>query len=90
VHGAVLLLVDSREGLIGTLSPSERCQAVVAANAGVITALGGYFAQPKPPERPAAATPGADVERRDPLSWVAWEEHKQRRLRRIGGDDQVA
>jgi hypothetical protein len=90
VHGAVLLLVDSREGLIGTLSPSERCQAVVAANAGVIAALGSYFARPKPLERPAAATQGADVEPRDRLSWVAWEEHKQRRLHRIGGDDQVA
>jgi hypothetical protein len=89
-HGAVLLLVDSREGLIGTLSPTERCQAVVTANGGVIVALGRYFARPKPLEPLAAATQGANAEPRDPLSWVAWEEHKQRRLHRIKGDDQVA
>ena len=40
----VILLVDGREGLVGTLTPVNRCQAVVSANQALVSTLGEYFA----------------------------------------------
>ncbi len=45
----VLLLIDGREALVGTLEPAERCQAITSANKALAAALDGYFAQQMSP-----------------------------------------
>jgi len=81
----ILLLVDDHEALVGTIIPPDHCQAVVTANAALVAAVQGYFAQQR------FAQPLAPVtNQRGPLDWVAWEERKQRRLRQRPDDGRVA
>jgi sugar-specific transcriptional regulator TrmB len=91
----ILLLVDDREALAGTLTPAGRCQAVVSANPALVSALTGYFAQQSQVENlaPPTSTVGVSTRQNDQqsqLDWVAWEDRKQRRLWRPGTDDRVA
>lgn len=86
----ILLLVDGREALVGSLTPPDRCQAVVTTNAALVTAVGGYFAHQTPARESALAASITDTDRRDPLDWVAWEERKQRRLQQQSDDGRVA
>jgi sugar-specific transcriptional regulator TrmB len=73
----VLLLVDDREGIVGTLAPAERAQAVASANPGFVAILARYCAPPLVFNalRTAEATAATQ-----PLDWLDWEERKQRRL----------
>jgi transcriptional regulator TrmB len=86
----VILLVDGREGLVGTLAPANRCQAVVSANEALVASLHEFFAGQAQREvaAPSAVTAGDQEEGR--LNWVAWEDRKQRRLWSLNTADRVA
>jgi sugar-specific transcriptional regulator TrmB len=85
-----LLVVDDREGMVGTLTPAERCQAVVSANPGFVAALVRCCAprlafnsayNPDPAQASRAA---------QPLEWLDWEERKQRRLLSAQSENRIA
>lgn len=83
----VILLVDGREALAGTLSPAAHSQAVVTANPALALAIRGACAgEPAASMRLAepAATGG------DRLDWLAWEARKQQRLQRSADGGRVA
>jgi sugar-specific transcriptional regulator TrmB len=89
----IMLLVDDREALAGTLTPVGHCQAVVSSNQAIVTALGMCFAQQSPVEilRPvSSAEPVQQGNQSNQLEWIAWEERKQRRLWRLSSDNRVA
>jgi sugar-specific transcriptional regulator TrmB len=74
-----LLVADEREGLVGTLDPGQRAQAVASANPGFLAVLARYIT-PQPAvnrERAAAAEPARAT---PPLDWLDWEQRKQRQL----------
>jgi sugar-specific transcriptional regulator TrmB len=77
---AVLLLIDDREALAGTLAPADRAQAVISTNPGFVAILGGAFA----PQRAVASAQGvatsAPAKETPELAWLDWEQSKQRRL----------
>ncbi len=94
----ILLLVDDREALAGTLTPAGHCQAVVSANPALVAALAGYFAQQPQIENlanlaPLTSTVGVSTRQNDQqsqLDWVAWEDRKQRRLWSLDSGNRVA
>ena len=86
----ILLLVDDREALAGTLAPADRCQSVVSANRALISALSHYFGQQLSVEEPTPVTSTVTTGQSDQLDWVAWEDRKQRRLWSPGTDNRVA
>jgi HTH-type transcriptional regulator, sugar sensing transcriptional regulator len=76
----VLLVADGREGLVGTLAPAERAQAVASANPGFVAALARFFAAQSlfaPPHSAEVAVPTRETQ---PLDWLDWEQRKQRGL----------
>jgi sugar-specific transcriptional regulator TrmB len=72
----LLLVIDEREGLVGTLTPADRAQAVASANRAFVATLGRSFDY----RRLVVPTQAAEPQ---PLSWLDWEQHKQRRLLNI-------
>ena len=89
----IMLLVDNREVLAGTLTPAGHCQAVVSSNRAIVTALSMFFALQSPVEiaRPASsAEPVPQDDQSNQLEWIAWEERKQRRLWHLSSDNRVA
>ena len=86
----VILLVDGREGLVGTLTPVNRCQAVVSANQALVSTLGEYFARQVHREFAAPVALTAVDQQESQLNWLAWEDRKQRRLWSLNTGDQVA
>ncbi len=83
----VLLLIDGREALVGTLEPAERCQAITSANKALAATLDGYFAQQMSPVH-IISSGGAQQDER--LDWVAWENRKQRRLWSLSTSNRIA
>jgi sugar-specific transcriptional regulator TrmB len=77
---AVLLVVDDREALVGTLAPADRAQAVVSTNPGVVAFLAGSFTARRGSASTQQAVSGAAVRDTPALAWLDWEQHKQRRL----------
>lgn len=78
---AVILLVDGRDALAGTLMPPTHCQAVVSANPALRLAIRGACAgQPAPTIR-LAQPASADSDR---AGWLDWEARKHQQLRRSG------
>ena len=74
----LLLLVDQREALVGTLTPNDSSQAIVSSNEALLAALNGYFTHQQVVRTSAAPT---SVQRESQeADWVAWEERKQRHL----------
>jgi hypothetical protein len=77
---AILLVVDELAGLVGTLAPASDCQAVSSANSAFVIAVNRCFIS----HRLATPIQGAETNPRSPetrpLSWLDWEERKQRRL----------
>lgn len=75
----VIALVDGHKVLLGTLVPSESCQAVVSANEALSHALAGYFAtwQHLPSANPTLTVSRTNAPDSD---WIDWETHKQQRL----------
>ena len=86
----VILLVDGREGLVGTLTPANRCQAVVSDNQALVSMLGEYFARLAHREVVAPVALTAVDEPDSQVNWLAWEERKQRRLWSLNRADRVA
>lgn len=81
------LLVDSREGLLGTLEPEESCQAVLSANPALLAALAASFT---PARLAPPAKPDASLAAEEPSDWLAWENRKQQRLRKNQTDQRIA
>jgi hypothetical protein len=76
----IVLLVDEREALVGTLAPADGCQAVQSANPALVAAIARSFA-PIPRVMPILGGQGvAQAGEARPLGWLDWEDHKQRRL----------
>ena len=89
----IMLLVDDREALANTLTPTIYCQTVVSSNQAIVTALSGFFAQQSLVENAISTSPWEttpQIDQNDRLDWVAWEDRKQRRLWRLGTDNRVA
>lgn len=77
---AIVLLADGSQALAGTLAPADDCQAVASANPALVAAIGRFFT-PRlvsllQPAREPAPQPGEAGQ----LSWLDWEQRKQRRL----------
>ena len=86
---AVVLLVDGREALAGTLNPPAHCQAVVSSNPALALAIRGACAgQPAAAVRIAEPVAAAAVA--DRVGWLDWEARKQQQLRRGPNGGRVA
>ena len=86
----LLLVIDDREGLVGTLTPADRAQAVVSANRTFVAALGRSL-EPRRLVTPAPIAEPATASREpQPLSWLDWEQHKQRRLLNVQPENRIA
>jgi sugar-specific transcriptional regulator TrmB len=87
---ALLLMIDDREALVGTLTPADRAQAVVSANRAFVAALGRPW-EPRRLATPAQIADPAPADREpQPLSWLDWEQHKQRRLLNVQPENRIA
>ncbi|MGE3269365.1 MAG: TrmB family transcriptional regulator [Chloroflexota bacterium] len=84
---AVILLVDGRDALAGTLTPAAHCQAVVTANPALVLAISGACAGEPAAHAPHSEVASADASR---LDWLDWEARKHQRLQRAGGGGRVA
>jgi hypothetical protein len=78
ISDALLLPVDQREALVGTLAPEDSCQAVVSSNEALLAALDGYFAHQQVVEN--SAVPVSAQQQGQGSDWLAWEDRKQRHL----------
>jgi len=88
--GDITLLVrDGHQALMGTLTPSHSCQAVVSSNAALLDALHGYFVSRQWPGRAASEVPARSSHPHDE-DWIDWEARKQRHLRSVSNDNRVA
>jgi sugar-specific transcriptional regulator TrmB len=76
----VLLVVDDREGMVGTLAPAERAQAVASANPGFVAVLVRCCAPQLVFNAVRAAESAATSKATPPLDWLEWEQRKQRNL----------
>ena len=85
----VLLVRDGREGLVGTLTPPESCQAVTSSNAALLDALHGYFSYQHTPVRAPSEVP-ARSSQAYAVDWTEWEARKQRHLRSVSNGNRVA
>src|SRR5262245_2786450 len=81
----VLLVIDEREALVGTLTPADRAQAVVGANRGFVAVLNHSFGPDRALTTPPQAESSRTVRETPPLDWLDWEQRKQRRLLDIHG-----
>jgi len=85
----VLLVRDGREALVGTLAPSESCQAVTSSNAALLDTLHGYFSYQQSPGRALSEVPTRSSQPHD-VDWIDWEASKQRHLRSASNGNRVA
>jgi hypothetical protein len=84
-----LLVCDGRQALMGTLTPSDSCQAVVSSNAALLDALHGYFVSQRSPGRAVSEVPARPSQPPD-VDWIDWEARKQRHLRSVSHGNRVA
>jgi sugar-specific transcriptional regulator TrmB len=88
--GDIALLVrDDYECLIGTLTPSDSCQAVVSSNAALLDALHGYFVSRRSLGRAVSEVPARSSQPHDG-DWIDWEARKQRHIRSESNGNCVA
>jgi hypothetical protein len=86
----MLLVVDDREGMVGTLTPADRAQAVASANPGFVAAL-VRASTPQLVFNALRSTKSAVIAgSTQPLDWLDWEERKQRRLLNAQPENHVA
>jgi hypothetical protein len=76
----MLLVVDDQVGMLGTLAPAERAQAVASANPGFVAVLARYYAPALVFNALRTSEAAATARASQPLDWLDWEERKQRRL----------
>lgn len=91
----ILLLVDGRQALIGTLAPAQHCQAVTCTHPALIALLRAYFARQIAASTHAATSAftseqAVPVRTNERLTWLAWEERKQRHLWSLTHENRVA
>ena len=86
----LLLVIDDREGMVGTLTPADRAQAVVSTNHAFVAALARSLEPRRPGISAQIAEPAPAVREPQPLSWLDWEQHKQRRLLNVQPDHRIA
>ena len=86
----ILLLIDGREALAGTLTPLEQCQAVISTNSALVALLNRYFSDALVTERPALTPPVKTARPEERLGWITWEDRKQRRLWEANTGNHVA
>lgn len=81
------VLVDGREAVTGTLTPAAHCQAVVSANPGLLAVMRVALARQETPRELATAAVGGPADSGDArqADWLAWENRKHERLRRLAG-----
>jgi HTH-type transcriptional regulator, sugar sensing transcriptional regulator len=84
-----LFVRDGREALVGTLTPPDSCQAVVASNAALLDALHGYFLSRQSSDRAVSGVPARSSQTHDG-DWMDWEARKQLQLRSVSDRDRVA
>lgn len=86
----IQLVVDDREGVVGTLTPVDACQAVASANPAFVAVLRRFFV----PQLVVTPMPSLEPAVRDgdarPLDWLDWEERKQRRLLNVQPEHRIA
>ncbi|MBO0780771.1 MAG: TrmB family transcriptional regulator [Ktedonobacteraceae bacterium] len=85
----ILLLCDTQQALVGTLSSQSSCQAVVSANPALVAALRGYFDQCRSVPVEVELAPALQ-EVPQTGDWIGWEMRKQRRLQQQVRDHRVA
>jgi hypothetical protein len=78
--GALTLVADGREALVGTLAPPDECQAVRSANPAFVGALRQSVAPGARQGLHARLENGPRTGDAQRLDWLAWEERKQRHL----------
>jgi hypothetical protein len=83
----VLLVVDDQEGMVGTLAPADRAQAVASANPGFVAALARGVTPPLALQLARGAEPAKATQ---PLDWLDWEQSKQRRLLGVQPENRIA
>jgi hypothetical protein len=76
----LLLLIDGRHALAGTLAPADVCQAVTSTNPALVVAVRSCFQESTLALRPSPAPPSSVTDDPTPLDWLAWETRKQRLL----------
>ena len=86
----LLLLIDDREALVGTLTPADRAQAVVSANRAFVAALARSLEPRRLVALAHSAEPATAGREPQPLSWLDWEQRKQRRLIDVQPENRVA
>jgi hypothetical protein len=86
----VLLLVDDREGMVGTLTPADNCQVVASTNPAFVAVLGRFFAPRFVVTAMCGADPVVTTTKSQPLGWLDWEERKQRRLLNLQHENLMA
>ena len=77
------LLIDDRLALVGTLAPTDHCQATISGNPALVATVRASFAAVAANRPTLRPLPGVTESSDDRLSWLAWEDRKLRRL--IGG-----
>src|SRR4029450_10210761 len=70
----VLLFVDDQVGMLGTLAPAERAQAVASANPGFVAVLARYYAPALVFNALRTSEAAATARASQPLDWLDWEE----------------
>jgi hypothetical protein len=85
----VILVRDSREAIVGTVTPVDSCQAVVSSNIALLDALHGYFQYQQSPAM-AVAEVSAEPAQLHNVDWLDWEARKQRHLHSISTGNRVA
>jgi predicted transcriptional regulator len=89
---SLLLLADNRKALIGTLSPTGSCQAIVSSQNALLEVLRGYFAY----ARQQALVTSVPVESLASSStaesgdWLTWEQRKHRHLKNLSNERRIA
>jgi len=86
----VLLVVDDREGMVGTLTPADACQVVASANPAFVVVLRRFFASHLMFAPARGLGSPAQAHEAQPMDWLDWEERKQRRLLNIQPENRVA
>jgi HTH-type transcriptional regulator, sugar sensing transcriptional regulator len=75
-----LLVVDDRDGLVGTLEPASQAQAVSSANPAFVAALVRSCTPALALHPRYTAESNASTRAPQPLDWLEWEQRKQRSL----------
>lgn len=83
---SVLLMRDTSEVLVGTMTALDSCQVVVSANAVLLGVVQAYFSQLRAPEHAIPAEPAVASSPSRDTDWLDWEVRKQRHLQSLSAN----